>query len=187
MLIVFYTSFVGTLWVYNCWVQFLSEGFPLDTHPGIFVSFRVSVHFNNQSVVDDREFSKPESMYAITVWHFFCLFLFFVFCTEWIGVYFRLWAFLGSLELFFSVVYSFGFFVMFSSFPCFAPKFFLFPCIWHVSCLRQYLLMYVLEFVISLFVLIVLIFFFSFQHILEFSSLLAFLLVVIAFTSVFPI
>ena len=75
--------------------------------------------------MDEGEFFESESMYAIMAWRFL-IWYFFVCCFEWIDVYFRLWPFFESFDLFFRVAYPFGFFVIFSWLPYFAPKLFCF-------------------------------------------------------------
>ena len=55
----------------------------------------------------------------------------------WIEVYSYLQAFFETLKLFFHFVNPFGFFIMISPFPYFAPKLFCFPCLRLLVCLAR--------------------------------------------------
>ena len=68
--------------------------------------------------MDEREFLKPESVYAIEAWSFPIRYLF-KYCFEWLEEYLHLGAFYEYLQLFYPV-YPCSFFVMISPFPNFA-------------------------------------------------------------------
>ena len=75
-------------------------------------------------------------MYATKIWSFpFWYFL--EYRSKWINVYIRLKAFFEILQLFFHVVYPFGFF-MIVQIPYFAPKSFSLPFIPLLDCPRNF-------------------------------------------------
>ena len=78
--------------------------------------------------MNESEFFKPVSMYAIMAWRFL-VWYFFGCCSELIDVYFR-FRFIFEFWLFFYVANPFDFSI-FSSFPYFAPKFYIvcFTCV----------------------------------------------------------
>ena len=139
-------SSVGTLWVCCCcWGWYLfwnsfwirADLFYYSHSFRYFYIFKASIHFESQSVMDRNGFFKPISIYAIISWCF-QVWYYFECCYEWIKVYFHLRSPYQSFWLFSYLAYPFGFSVMFSSFPYFAPKLFWFLVVRLLVCLRAF-------------------------------------------------
>ena len=85
---VFITSSVGTLWVYNFGGDsflgvFLDQRDLSFGHPfGYICFFEASIHFGSQSVMNGSNFFKPESMSVIMAWSFSIWYFSVLFCVN---------------------------------------------------------------------------------------------------------
>ena len=108
-------------------------------HSGASVSWRHLLILITSQLWMEVNFYKPVSIYVIMsqcfpIWYCFECF------SEWVDVYFRLRSF------FFHVAYPFGFSVILSSFPYFAPNLFCFLIIRLLICIGAFTPYFLIEF-----------------------------------------
>ena len=134
MLLVFFTSYVGRLWVYFseqffCGSFWISVVFSISHQFRYAYFFKASIHFDSHSFMDWRGFLSQNPWLGVFEFVFFVCVCVCVCCSNLNELNFRLWSFFESIQLFFHV-YPFGFSVMISAFSYLFPKLFCFPCIW---------------------------------------------------------